>query len=351
MNQAEPVGHGYTPVGMKQLLIFARGCPAHALGAYGNEWIITPTLDALAARGTVYDRHYATHPRTHSPQVPGPKRLIVHHRNQADRALQSYDSDTKVFDYNSRSEAIRDFLSSPNGTLILDSDELLPPWKIREELFAAYCEDLMEDAEDTTPIEPWLNPSTGWFDSSDAESWELLHRTFAAAVTQFDARLGEFLLEIPDLDSITIGFTSDFGYPLGEHGLLGPHRPWCHEEYVHLPMIVVRPVDLHPGRRIWDFTTPEDVVVLLKGEAPPKRDHVISVDEDNGFHEASIRTDDYALLLPLKSENLTDEPREVKLFAKPNDRWERDDVRIPQLTMADELEARLREHLAWLEPT
>ena len=351
MNQAEPVGHGYTPVGMKQLLIFARGCPAHALGAYGNEWIITPTLDTLAARGTVYDRHYATHPRTHPPQLPGPKWLVVHHCGQHDGIPHSYDSATKVFDFTLCSHAIRQFSEASIGTLILDSDELLPPWNIRDELFAAYCEDLLEDADDTSPVEPWLYPPTGWFDSSDAESWELLHRTFAAAVTQFDARLGEFLAEIPDLDSITIGFTSDFGYPLGEHGLLGPHRPWCHEEYVHLPMIVAKPMDTNAGRRVWNFTTPEDLPLLLKGDSPPKRDHVITIDETNGFREAAIRTNDYALLLPLKSVKLEDEPREARLYAKPNDRWERDDVRIPQLAVADELEAKLREHLAGLAST
>ena len=30
----------------------------------------------------------------------------------------------------------------------------------------------------------------GWFDRDDLASWELLHRTFAAVVTVFDAELG-----------------------------------------------------------------------------------------------------------------------------------------------------------------
>jgi arylsulfatase A-like enzyme len=336
---------------MKQLLIIARGCPAHALGAYGNEWIITPTLDGLAARGTAYDRHYATNPRTLPPLMSGPKWLVIHHHNHTDAAPQSYDSSTKVFDFADRSHAIRQFSEAGFGTLILDSDDLLPPWNISDDLFAAYCEDLLEDADDTSPIEPWLDPPTGWFDSTDAESWELLHRTFAAAVTQFDTKIGKFIEEIPDLDSITIGFTSDFGYPLGEHGLLGPYRPWCHEEYVHLPMIVAKSTDANAGRRVWNFTTPEDVPSLLNGHSPQQRDHVVTFDEVNGFREAAIRTDDFVLLLPLKSDHLDDESRDVKLYTKPNDRWERDDVRIPQLAMADELEARLRDHLATLEPT
>ena len=32
--------------------------PAY-LGAYGNEWIETPTFDGWAARGVVFDQHFA----------------------------------------------------------------------------------------------------------------------------------------------------------------------------------------------------------------------------------------------------------------------------------------------------
>ncbi len=351
MNQAEPVGPGPTPLGMKQLLILARGCPAHALGAYGNEWVITPTIDALAARGTVYDQHYATRPRTLPPLGPGPTWVVVNRRDQSLVALQSYDSAAKVFDFANLSQAVEQFTRASAGTLIYDSDELLPPWNIRSELFAAYCEDLLEDDEEATSLEPWLDPSTGWFDTKDAESWELLHRTFAAAITQFDAHLGEFLQEIPELESITICFTSDFGFPLGEHGILGPHRPWCHEEYIHLPMIVAYPQDANAGSRVWNLTIPGDLPTLLSGVAPPQRDEVVTFDEIDGITEASIRTYDWALRLPLKSDEHDDEPRETKLYAKPNDRWERDDVRIPQLAVADELEERLRGHLAGQEPT
>src|SRR5581483_2109185 len=48
---------------MKILLIDAYGLHRGFLGMYGNEWVPTPTLDLLAARGVVFDQHYVCRPR------------------------------------------------------------------------------------------------------------------------------------------------------------------------------------------------------------------------------------------------------------------------------------------------
>src|SRR5438270_232315 len=47
---------------MKLLVLLVRGLQAGAIGPYGNRWIDTPTLDALAAGGVVFDWHFAAHP-------------------------------------------------------------------------------------------------------------------------------------------------------------------------------------------------------------------------------------------------------------------------------------------------
>src|SRR5271167_154928 len=47
---------------MRLLLLVLRGLQAGAVGPYGNRWIDTPTLDALAAGGVVFDWHLAAHP-------------------------------------------------------------------------------------------------------------------------------------------------------------------------------------------------------------------------------------------------------------------------------------------------
>src|SRR3954471_15344606 len=70
---------------MKLLVLVVRGLQAGAIGPYGNRWIDTPTLDALATGGVVFDWHFAAHPdrdgarrswRTgcfHFPQAPAEK--------------------------------------------------------------------------------------------------------------------------------------------------------------------------------------------------------------------------------------------------------------------------------------
>src|SRR5579859_3228776 len=47
---------------MKLLVLILRGLQAGATGPYGNRWIDTPTLDALASGGVVFDWHFAAHP-------------------------------------------------------------------------------------------------------------------------------------------------------------------------------------------------------------------------------------------------------------------------------------------------
>ena len=47
---------------MKAIAFVLRGCPAGWLGPYGNEWVVTPHLDHLAAEGVVFDRHICENP-------------------------------------------------------------------------------------------------------------------------------------------------------------------------------------------------------------------------------------------------------------------------------------------------
>jgi hypothetical protein len=105
------------------------------------------------------------------------------------------------------------------------------------------------------------------------------------------------------------------------------------------------------------LTTPEEVLQLLVGTgnavtgcpethpvtAFPVPKSVISVAAIAGHREASLRTDTHALLLPLTGSD--DEPRAPQLFEKPDDRWELNDVRQPNLELADEMERELRARL------
>src|SRR5262245_46608938 len=47
---------------MKAIVLILRGCPVGWLGAYGNEWVVTPHLDRLASESVVFDRHISDCP-------------------------------------------------------------------------------------------------------------------------------------------------------------------------------------------------------------------------------------------------------------------------------------------------
>jgi arylsulfatase A-like enzyme len=222
-----------------------------------------------------------------------------------------------------------------------------------------------DSARDAEPVTPFADPPTGPFDRADLDAWDWLHRTFASVVTKLDAELGLLFDELRKRgmdQSAAWLVTSDFGHPLGEHGQVGLHRPWLHEELVHLPLILRLPSAEQAGRRVAGFTQPPDLLPTLlalfgialpetngfdllpvaRGEAAPSRTFAVTSLELNGAAELAIRTDEWALLVPTRTPE-GDAPREPLLFAKPDDRWEVNDLRARNIEIADELEAKARE--------
>ncbi len=379
---------------MQTIVIAAHGCPVGSLGAYGNEFIVTTHLDRLAAEGIAYDQHFSE-----CPEMPGaraiwwnPEKLAAFPQRILIRATRpENDAPAEAFiscrDARTSEELLRilpEVLNAlaEDALLWIDCDHLLPPWNIPANLFSLYVEDLIEEEEpkvevededdededevedegdedeeiddeepEETPaaeaIEPWSDPPTGWFDRNDIPSWELLHRSFAAALTTFDAELGRLfdLFRERGLDrTATWAFTGSFGYPLGEHGLLGPHRAWLYEELVHVPMIVRLPGGVEAGLRIPGFTQHADFWEMLSPSFVPRRECAISQWAKGESAEAAIRTEAKALLLPLRVPE-EDEPRPPELYEKPGDRWEANNVQPRQVETADELEAGLRKQL------
>ncbi|MBY0458477.1 MAG: sulfatase-like hydrolase/transferase, partial [Gemmataceae bacterium] len=307
----------------------------------------------------------------------------------------------------------------PDFLLWVEIDRLIPPWAVQQDVFEAYLSDEADEpptpdprepAEDAAddegepdeepsdeleetegedeepfeevaeepavappePVPPLADPPVGPFDKTDLDAWDYLHKTFAAVVTKFDAELGALFghLRAGGFDqSAAWVVTSDFGFPLGEHGQVGLHRPWLHEELVHLPLVLRLPNAEQAGRRVGGFTQPPDLfptLCALLGQAPPAgapgfdllplaRGQVSAVRavavtrlELGGAEEIALRTDESALLVPLKTPE-GDPPREPQLYEKPDDRWEVNDLRARNLGRADELEATLREEIEQAE--
>ncbi len=285
----------------------------------------------------------------------------------------------------------------PRFFLCVDLGRLLPPWEVPQEVFAAYL-DLEETAaaqvvdeaeraaagegipslmpspqENDAPatveeISPCTEPIPGPFDTTDAAAWQWLHASFAAVVTTWDAEIGtawDYLRQHPLHQEALWVLTSDLGFPLGEHGRVGWDRPWLYEEVVHLPLIIRLPGADQGGRRVSALTQSTDLLATLAdaflGSVPPTiegqsflplvqrqsfsgRPEVISFWEMEHAAEVALRTDTWSFLLPLRTP--AGEERWPQLYAKPEDRWEVNDLRPRQLTQAEIYEARLRE---WIQ--
>ena len=455
---------------MKVIVFALNGCPAGWLGAYGNDWVGTPHLDRLAAEAVTFDRHISDRPepdaareawlgaKNLSPQPPSLRRkgeqqadsvltppsflgkgvggigssiLVRANHPDTDGPDWFYAAWGEVFDARPRAEdaspleellrtfpALLDRLADVDDFLLwIETDRLIPPWDVQQDVFEAYVEDGEEEADypdahddevnqdedsqdegeegaedsgdeedveyvdeveepdadeppaaiEEEPITPFADPPTGPFDRSDIDAWDWLHRTFAAVVTKLDAELGGLFDELRarGLDqSAAWVVTSDFGYPLGEHGQIGRHRPWLHEELVHLPLFLRLPGAEQAGRRVAGFTQPPDLyptllallgatqpdapgfnlLPLARGEGPSARAFAVTTLDLGDASEIALRTDDSALLVPTRVPE-GDPPREPLLFEKPDDRWEVNDLRPRSIGRAEELEAQLREEI------
>lgn len=271
----------------------------------------------------------------------------------------------------------------PRWLLWVEIDRLVPPWDVPQDVFDAYIQDAEDedeltaeddedaepeavaDDEDDGPVTPLADPPTGPFDRADLAAWDFLRTSHAAVVTALDAELGRLFDQLRGrgLDQTAAWLvTSDYGHPLGEHGQVGPHRPWLHEEFVHLPLLLRLPGAAEAGRRVAGLTQPADLMPTLldlfgvelptgldgqsllplaRGEAESLRAAAYSGLELNGVAEWAVRTEDWAYLLPGPQPD-GDPARPPMLFEKPDDRWEVNDLRARNLERADELEAMLR---------
>ena len=389
---------------MQTIVVSLHGCPTACWGLYGNEFSATPHLDRLAVDGIAFDSHFSDKPDPVSARIAwrtglgsggvdlldtlnasGVVTVLVRANREASDTPGFYAGWQKQFDARPNPDdatpttallqmlpQVLDELKSVTSFLLwIECDAMLPPWFVPEGVFEVYVEDLVGETAPDEYIEaiiPWVDPSPGWTDTDDFDSWDLLHRSFAAAVTGFDAQLGELfaLLRERNLhETATWLVTSDYGYPLGERGYVGAHRPYLHEEFVHLPLIIQLPNAEHAGLRVSDITQPADmmptILSLLKvenavgiegrdltahwnGTPHEPRMHAISVCEIDGYGERAIRTADWTYLEPTGHAD-DDEPiREAMLFARPEDRWEANDVRSQFPDVTAQMQQLLADH-------
>jgi arylsulfatase A-like enzyme len=357
---------------MKILVLDVPGLHLGYLGCYGNDWIATPNIDRLASESVVFDRHFfdvdqpspfawTGHqplPRT-GPHVTEPASC-----SNAPTLAEILSSHAVSHELIVNTEAVsiaslhdvvaktRSALSAGRVFIWARWPSLVPPWRLPAELLDSYCE---EDDE------PWPDPPVGRLENPD--DLIALQNTYAAVVTYVDAQIGQVLdaaREPSDRADTLICLTAPHGIALGEHGVIGRARPSLHEELVHLPLVMRLAGGAHAGARVGGLTQPVDLFPtfleclgitppathghslwpLIRGDRDQRRPHACSGARAGEAVEWSLRTQEWAFLLPATA---VDTSRRPQLYVKPEDRWEVNDVRQHHLDLVETLEKTLRE--------
>jgi arylsulfatase A-like enzyme len=263
--------------------------------------------------------------------------------------------------------------------LWIDLATPLPPWHVPEEFQAPYFaegpaeneeaeeeEPTEEDEEPEEPLTPLTEVDAGPIDPEDDHLYLSLQTSYAAAVTYLDAGVGQLLEALaclPDGGEVLVLFTTDCGQSLGEHGVVGPVRPWPHDEVIHLPMLLRLPGGTEAGRRVAALTQAVDLaltladhfnailygaphghslLLLAQGATESVRPYACAGLRVGDEIEWALRTPEWAVLLPAQAG--ADAPaRGPRLYVKPDDRWEVNDVRQHHLELAERLEQTLRD--------
>jgi arylsulfatase A-like enzyme len=364
-----PLQYGH----MNVLVLNAHALHLGYLGCYGSDWVPMPNLDRLAAEGVVFDQHFvdslgspyrsAWTGRYGPPLAPDARAENVLGDLLESRSLISRFQ--AISDWNLLADGwARDLSHGKHGLFWLDLPSLAPPWAVSGEALDAV---FAASEENDEPPAPWLDPPVGWIDPESADL-DRVPMTYAAAVSEFDDRLGALFADLKHTkvyDDLLLILTADCGLALGEHGMLGAHRAWLHEEVVHLPLITRLPGGAEAGRRMAGLTQPVDLFAtilealdlpypvthgfslwpLVRGEAEHVRTYVCAGARIGDSEEWMLRTAQWSLLAPKRVPE-GDPPRGPRLYVKPDDRWEVNDVRQPHLDLAEGFEKTLGEFAA-----
>lgn len=209
------------------------------------------------------------------------------------------------------------------------------PWDAPLEYRHAFRdEDDPQPGEFTDP--PHIKTS-GTFDPD--ELLRYVH-AYAGQVTVTDLCLGALLDAAAEhrlAKSTLFAFTSPRGYPLGEHGQVGPVDDSLYGEVLNVPLLIRLPQAAGALLRTQEIAQPADLHDLLLSQFVPEtsalllaiaegRDHLpreIACATASG--ERAIRTPAWFLR---EVQGISAEEREprISLYAKPDDRWEVNEI-------------------------
>jgi len=347
------------------------------VGAYGNSWIETPTLDRLAFESFVFDQYLIDSPRLESlyrslwlgrhPLVPDgspPEPALAERLARAGVTPMLLTDEPAVADHPlakgfapllvvERAEALAVAEEVHETHLARCFAELIELLREPREPFFLWChlaglggpwdaplEFRRHYAAEDDPEPPNTAEVPCLLLDQDYDPDEVLgfSQTYAGQVSLLDTCLSAL---VEQLDSGPLGektllvLLSARGMPLGEHRRVGPYDAALYNELVHVPLMMrfpdrlgiaarssalVQPADVWATLADW-WNLPEvpclpaaqSLLPLIRGEVNQLHDRLLLVDGSGG---RAIRVPAWYLR----------EAEPPELFVKPDDRWEVNNV-------------------------
>jgi hypothetical protein len=333
--------------------------PLGMLGPYGGEWVETPTLDRLASTGVVFHRARA------ESFEPGSAIVAVN-----DLLSESPTLKLAVGMFSDRT----DWTDQANAPAVVDRLTDADEAPALEKLFAAGLSCLRRhddldvliwldcalagggwappaewrgrhreaEEDDGDPVEPiYRYPPTDVAPGSP--TLEAVRSGWADRLAYFDAMLGVFLTGVRELlgDSATVVFTAEQGEPLGEQGGVDPHLEAACAARTSIPLVVSAP-GARPATVRQEFVSVRDLArfVVRRFDATTDGDDPLgeAVFGRAGAQRwyAFARVADVRILETAHWKLLAT-PTTDRLFAKPEDVWDVNDLARQRPTVVETL--------------
>jgi arylsulfatase A-like enzyme len=365
---------GRIAVGKSAIVLVIDRLGAAFLGPYGNTWLDTPQFNRLASRsllsefvladapdvGAAYrawwtGRH-ALVPASSMPALPEmareaglSTRLVTDEPAVADLAGAAA-FDERIFVPQEQARSAAEFEETAICRLMLAAVEqaqtqrepaltwihsrgMAGPWDAPPPLRRQFADE--DDPEPPAFVEPPERLLPAGFDPDEQLG---IVQAYAGQVALVDLCLGLLLDAIdasPHAHETLVAFTSPRGYPLGEHRRIGGAD--LYGELLHVPQLVRYPASRGPERS-QAVTQPGDLAptlaswLELPGTGAATRAIPLSLAKSSD--QRAVRTPAWFL----RESREDDQPRR-ELFAKPDDRWEMNEVASRCGDIADQLAA------------
>ena len=367
------------------------------LGPYGNTWFDTPSFNRLAADSRVYHQCIAQtpnlkrayqsmwsgeHPASLSAReptgsavtIPGveetvfltdrPTLPMAGIETRFDRVIQvgPTQNSTELMDSVEATTLARFFAESidwirnlPEASLFwLDCQGMLGSWDAPYHFRSS----IVDTDDPDAPL--FCQPPSGPFCEASDDPDLLLgyQQAYAGQVMLLDQCLGILLEELESLGRLQhtlICLYASRGYPLGEHGVVGGDPSLLNSESIHVPLMIRWPGGLRAATRnhqlVYPGMLPHILQAWFEGDplvgdteapfAPPserageslhrKTEIIFSVCDSGGTRSESLQTHAWKLI----------RSNGTRLYVRPDDLWEVNDVHSRCMNITNSLEALL----------